>query len=148
MRVSPTIRGTSTMKDLTKSSPSLETVLQAILYRVYSENKTVEEVINTIDPETWIDIGKAIAQLDDRDIIKYITKVEHEATTAEANTFEQKEKMEIRKLKVWLVKTVVRTLLSILVGLTAYMAFATPDEISEVIKHLLSLFNDKLPSGG
>ena len=64
------------MKKLLEDTPALETIVHAVLFRVYSEEASVEQVLEDLDESIWQDIAVALGEVTDNKIIGYIARKE------------------------------------------------------------------------
>lgn len=127
------------MKKLLGDAPALETIVQAILFRVYVEGKSVDDVIKSLDEGTWFEISEALGEVSDKRLIAYIVEQEADEVAELDKIEELKNVGSAQNLKVWVTKTVVGTLASLLLLLSGVMSYHNPGEVSEVIHAILSI---------
>ena len=133
------------MKHLLKDAPTLETTIQAILFRVYTERKSVEEIVRSLDDETWVTISESLGTVSDQQLVEYIANKESDETIALDLQLEATTAKKGQDLKVWVTKTVVGTLATVFLLLSAALAYSTPEHIVEIMHNILSLIGGDKP---
>lgn len=133
------------MKQLIKDSPRMEILMQAILYRVYSEGQPISVILDTLTEDQWQDIKGELQSIDARRVVEYMLKKEIQVGEAELSNYRDRSSKELGSIKTWVIKTVVRYGLVLLTAVVAYLTYTSPMFLESTFDKILTFLTQKEP---
>lgn len=133
------------MKQLIKDSPRMEILMQAILYRVYSEGQPISVILDTLTEDQWQDIKGELQSIDARRVVEYMLKKEIQVGEAELSNYRDRSSKELGSIKTWVIKTVVRYGMVLLTAVVAYLTYTSPMFLESTFDKILTFLTQKEP---
>lgn len=132
------------MKRLLNAAPKLETHVQSLLYVYYKDKQSVSNLLDSVTDEDWESIDISLKSIDKRDFLEYLLRKELDETTVESNDIERSAVAEIKSLKTWATKLVIRYALIFITAISIWTVYKHPDEVVPLLTRIID--NITMPS--
>lgn len=123
----------------------MEILMQAILYRVYSEGQPISVILDTLTEDQWQDIKGELQSIDARRVVEYMLKKEIQVGEAELSNYRDRSSKELGSIKTWVIKTVVRYGMVLLTAVVAYLTYTSPMFLESTFDKILTFLTQKKP---